>query len=152
MSHTRGNDLASEHQDGSPSPSKPPQQEETPNTVRQQQMLIILSNYSDDLHALKKRDGLLPAQAAIKALEALINQSNKRVAVEARNELVEKVHQHLKKIEAQEGGGMLDLMAVAGTLEHDEDNAFKRDRLVSERRAVYLISSIAADLTKGEQL
>lgn len=35
-------------------------------------LFIILANYSDDLAALKKRNGLLPAQAAAAAINAKI--------------------------------------------------------------------------------
>jgi hypothetical protein len=65
---------------------------------------------------------------------------------EERTALVTAIQQeslnHLAKIEQQEGGGMLDLMAVSGVLKHDEDSAFRRDRLVSERRAVILLHDI----------
>lgn len=36
------------------------------------ELYIILSNYSDDLTKLQKRDGQLPAQAAISALNAYV--------------------------------------------------------------------------------
>lgn len=35
------------------------------------ELLTILADYSNDLHALKKRDGQLPAQAAVKRIKRL---------------------------------------------------------------------------------
>lgn len=46
MSHTKGNDLADERSDGSPSPSNPPKQEETPNTVREQLIRAVFKDPS----------------------------------------------------------------------------------------------------------
>lgn len=82
-------------------------------------------------------------------VQALLLQERQK----GRDELKEAVAKHLEKIEEQEGGGMLDIYAITGAIEHDKDAAFARDRLVSERRAVSLIFSIAAELSRlsGEE-
>lgn len=53
------------------SPNQPSVKEEL---EKENELYIILADYSNDLNQLKKRDGKLPAQAAVNRLQAIITQ------------------------------------------------------------------------------
>lgn len=69
----------------------------------QTEFLIILCDYSDDLAALKKRDGKLPAQAAVARLETILAQQRQTLLQQLEQVVPEK--QDTVAIAKQYGSG-----------------------------------------------